>query len=90
MLILKFIDAVFLVYWLLLLVRIFGSWFPEFSRTRAMQFVAFYTDPYLNIFRRIIPPIGMLDISPIVAFLALQFIQYAVRYAVIAMVIRIL
>ncbi|MBA3238691.1 MAG: YggT family protein [Parachlamydiaceae bacterium] len=84
MLILKFIDTVFLVYWLLLLVRIFGSWFPEFSRSRLMQFVAFYTDPYLNIFRRIIPPLGMLDISPIIAFIALQIIQFAVRAVVIA------
>lgn len=86
MLILKFIDTVFLVYWLLLLVRIFGSWFPEFSRSRFMQFVAFYTDPYLNLFRRVIPPIGMLDISPIFAFIALQIMQYGV----VSMVARLL
>jgi YggT family protein len=83
MLILKFIDTVFLVYWLLLLVRIFGSWFPEFSRSRPMQFVAFYTDPYLNVFRSIIPPIGMLDISPIIAIFAIQIIQYAVKVMVV-------
>lgn len=80
MFIIKFIDTIFLVYWLLLLVRIFGSWFPEFSRTRFMHFVAFYTDPYLNVFRRIIPPIGMLDISPIAAFIVLQFIQWGVLF----------
>lgn len=31
-------------------------------------------DPYLNIFRRIIPPLGMIDISPIVAIFVLQIL----------------
>lgn len=30
-------------------------------------------DPYLNLFKRIIPPIGMVDITPIIALLVLQF-----------------
>lgn len=30
-------------------------------------------DPFLDIFKRIIPPIGMIDVSPIVALLVLQF-----------------
>lgn len=33
------------------------------------------TEPWLGIFRRIIPPLGMIDISPIVAILALDLIQ---------------
>ena len=33
------------------------------------------TDPYLNAFRGLIPPLGGLDVSAIVAFLALQLIQ---------------
>jgi YggT family protein len=44
-----------------------------------MRFVRFYTDPYLNFFRRIIPPLGMLDVSPIVAFFSLQFIEIIVK-----------
>jgi len=41
--------------------------------------ISLFTDPYLNIFRRFIPLIGgMLDISPIIAFLALQFIEYLI------------
>ena len=62
----------------MILVRIFGSWFPDFSQTKFMQFIAFYTDPYLNFFRRIIPPLGMLDLSPIVAIFVLQFIEKGV------------
>ena len=59
------IHWVFLIYTLFLLVRIIGSWFPAFAGHQIMRFVAFYTDPYLNLFRRIIPPIGgVLDLSP--------------------------
>ena len=45
-----------------------------------LRFVAHYTDPYLNIFRRIIPPIGMLDISPIVGFFCLKIIEELVKW----------
>jgi YggT family protein len=37
--------------------------------------VSAITDPYLNVFRGLIPPIGGLDLSAIVAFLALQLAQ---------------
>lgn len=69
------IDRIFLVYMLMLFVRILGSWIPELQGTRIMQFISFYTDPYLNLFRRIIPPFGMLDVSPIFAFLALSILE---------------
>lgn len=77
------ISLAFTVYFYMLLGRVIGSWFPRFARSRAMRFLGFYTDPYLNLFRRIIPPIGMVDISPIVAFFALQF----ARYLVVAVII---
>lgn len=87
MLLLKIVDNVFFIYLLMLFIRIFSSWFPEFQRTRFMQFIMFYTDPYLNIFRRIIPPLGMLDLSPIAAFFALQIIESIVKF-IIALFIR--
>ena len=73
--VIKVLNIIFQVYSLMLFVRILGSWVPDFQGTRFMRFIAFYTDPYLNLFRRIIPPLGMLDISPIFAFLALQILQ---------------
>lgn len=57
--------------------RIIGSWIPSFANSKLMQFVAFYTDPYLNLFRKIIPPIGPMDISPLFAFIGLRVIQWA-------------
>lgn len=72
----KIIHWVFLVYTILLFVRVVGSWFPKLSYHPLMRFVRFYTDPYLNFFRRIIPPIGgALDLSPMIAFFVLQFLE---------------
>jgi YggT family protein len=73
------IDRLFLVYLIMLFARILGSWIPELQNTRIMQFVSFYTDPYLNFFRRFIPPLGMLDLSPIVAFFCLSLIENMVK-----------
>lgn len=72
------IHILFQIYTLMLFGRILGSWIPEFQDTKAMQFIAFYTDPYLNLFRGIIPPLGMIDISPIFAFLALQLLEWLI------------
>ena len=67
------IHWIFQGYIILLMARIIGSWFPRFAMSKAMRFVAFYTDPYLNLFRRIIPPIGgTLDLSPLLGFFALR------------------
>jgi len=60
---------------MLLVIRILSSWFAELHDTSVMRFISFYTDPYLNFFRRLIPPLGMLDISPIAAFFALQILK---------------
>ena len=87
MLLLKIVDNVFFIYLLMLFTRILSSWFPEFQRTRFMQFIMFYTDPYLNLFRRFIPPLGMLDLSPIVAFFVLQIIESIVK-SIIVLFIR--
>lgn len=72
MTVLYIVDLLFQVYTLMLFARILGSWLPDLQRYRFMQFIAFYVDPYLNFFRRFIPPLGMIDISPIVAFFALS------------------
>lgn len=83
--ILKIVDLLFWVYLIMLMIRILGSWIPELMGTRFMLFIAFYTDPYLNLFRRFIPPLGMIDFSPIVAFLCLGFIEALVKALVIVL-----
>lgn len=77
------IDRLFLVYMIMLFVRILGSWLPELQQYQFMRFIAYYTDPYLNFFRRIIPPLGMIDISPIVGFLALGILESIVKRVIL-------
>lgn len=83
MLVIKIIEVFFQVYSLMIFIRILGSWIPEIQGNRLFLFLAFYTDPYLNLFRRIIPPLGMMDLSPIVAFLCLSVIKYILEFIVI-------
>ncbi len=86
MVVLQTVSILFQVYMLMLFVRIIGSWVPELSQTRFMHFISFYTDPYLNLFRKIIPPIGMIDFSPIVAFIVLSLLEKATLYFTIMMI----
>jgi len=57
---------------MLVFARILMSWFPVDPHNPIIDAIMQITDPYLNIFRRIIPSIGMIDFSPIVAILVLQ------------------
>jgi YggT family protein len=75
LIVIQIINFIFQVYTLMLFARILSSWVPQVNEYKFMQFVSYYTDPYLNLFRRIIPPLGMFDLSPIVAFLCLSFFQ---------------
>jgi len=52
--------------------RILLSWFPQAQGIGALQPVFAITDPYLNLFRGIIPPVFGLDLSPILAFFTLN------------------
>lgn len=63
-----------------LIVYILMSWFPNARQTGIGQFLARICEPYLEPFRRIIPPIGMIDISPIVALVALNFATQGLVY----------
>ncbi len=67
----------FLVYYgYILIVRILLSWFQgQEWAFNIISFLSPITDPYLNIFRSIIPPLGGIDFSAILAILALQLLQ---------------
>lgn len=85
-LVLYVIHLLFSTYTILLFIRIVGSWFPSFAGTKFMRFVAHYVDPYLSIFRRIIPPIGgVLDLSPLLAFFALRIGESLLIYLLMSL-----
>lgn len=58
-----------------LIIYILMSWFPNARDTSIGTFLAKICEPYLEPFRRIVPAIGMIDISPLVAFLVLNLAQ---------------
>ncbi|MDY0324335.1 MAG: YggT family protein [Candidatus Carbobacillus sp.] len=62
------------IYLVFMILYILSSWIPPLYNSRLVQFIASLVEPYLGIFRRFIPPIGMLDFSPIVAFLVYNYI----------------
>tara|TARA_Y100001968_G_scaffold58635_1_gene49720 strand:- start:7062 stop:7367 length:306 start_codon:yes stop_codon:yes gene_type:complete len=65
-----------LIYSYLLIIRVLLTWFPNLDWTNPiLANLSAITDPYLNIFRGLIPPIAGIDISPILAFLLLNFVQ---------------
>ncbi len=64
------------IYSFLLLIRVLLTWFPSIDWSNGiLSALCSITDPYLNIFRGVIPPIGGFDISSILAFLLLNFLQ---------------
>lgn len=70
------VHILFVSYTVLLFARIVSFWFPAWQAHHLVRFVSFYTDPYLNLFRRLLPPLGgVLDISPILAFFVLRIIE---------------
>ena len=66
------------LYILLIMVRIIFSWGRVGYTNRIMRFLVDATEPLLAPLRRVIPPLGWIDISPIVAFLILWLFQAAV------------
>jgi YggT family protein len=71
------INLIFYFYYILIVLRIFLTWIPNIEwDTEPFRGLRMLTDPFLNIFRGIIPPIGgVLDISPILAIILLQILQ---------------
>jgi YggT family protein len=71
----NYVNTLITVYIVLIFVRIVLSWFPRIPYNRmldaVLSFVRDVTDPYLNLFRRFLPPVrvgpGALDLSPMVA-----------------------
>jgi len=66
------------IYILLIIMRIVFSWGRLSYRNRIMRFLIDVTEPLLGPLRRIIPPLGWIDISPIVAFIILWLFQAAI------------
>ncbi|QCJ45081.1 YggT family protein [Bacillus sp. S3] len=65
----------FEAYYWLILISIFGSWFPRFQTSTVGEWVYKLVEPYLKLFRKFIPPLGPIDFSPIIALFAYRFLS---------------
>ena len=89
MVFLQIVHWGFMFYTVLLFLRVAASWIPELYKFAWMRHVYEYTEPYLAFFRRFIPPFGMIDISPIVAFIALGLIERHVALPLVYYILQL-
>jgi YggT family protein len=86
----SYLDTLFLIYMILIFIRVLMSWFTRIPYNRVLMavldFVRDTTDPYLNLFRKFVPMVrigpGALDLSPIVAIIVLMIVRSIVVAAV--------
>ena len=77
-----YLSTLLLVYFILIFIRIILTWIPRIPYNpvlnSVLKFVQDVTDPYLNLFRRFLPPLrvgpGALDLSPMVAIFVLWIV----------------
>lgn len=81
--ILKVINFLFTVYYYMVIAYILMSWVPQMRDTYIGHLLERLVEPFLAPFRRFIPSLGVIDISPIVALAALYFAQSGVTTLVI-------
>jgi YggT family protein len=72
-----FIELLFNILIYAIIARALLSWFiPRNSGNRLMMVLDEITEPVIAPIRRVMPRIGMLDLSPLVAIIVLQVVQY--------------
>lgn len=69
-------------YMLLIFARIVFSWVAN-PHSRVLHFLIHVTEPVLAPFRRVIPPVGMMDISPMIVMFLLDLLRRAVAATLI-------
>jgi len=86
----NYVDALFLVYILLIFIYILVNLMfslgvrPPYSRwtDAVLGFLRDVCEPYLRLFRRLIPPIGMFDLTPMIAIIVLYFLRALIVSAI--------
>ncbi len=71
---LSLLQLVLMVVGFLILIRALLSWFPSLHENEIVQLVMQITDPVLEPIRRILPPMGGLDLSPMIALILIYSI----------------
>jgi YggT family protein len=86
----NYVNALFEVYILLIFIYILTNWMFSFGvrlpyhrfTDAILNFLRDVCEPYLRLYRRLIPPIGMIDITPIIAIIVLYILDRIVVNAI--------
>jgi Predicted integral membrane protein len=79
----SYIDTLADIYFYMILIYVLMSWLPNVRESFIGEMLGKLVEPYLRPFRRLIPPIGgILDISPIVALIALRFVALGLKVVI--------
>ncbi len=73
-----FLGLLLKVLWFALLIRVILSWFPVDPSNPIVRVLWEITEPVLAPLRRVIPRIGMFDLSPLAAFLLIGFLAQSI------------
>lgn len=71
----QFIIWIVQIYYFGMIVYFFTSWVPSIRESKFGEILGIIYEPFLEPFRKIIPPIGMIDISSIAAIIVLVLFQ---------------
>lgn len=74
-----FFNMLFTLLWFAIIARVLVSWLPVDRYHPAVQILDQITEPVLAPLRRVIPPMGMMDITPLVALVLIQILQAIVN-----------
>ncbi len=68
-------QLLFQAYFYAIIFYVLSSWVPPLRESKVGQFAGMIVEPYLGFFKRFIPPLGMIDFSPIVAIFVYHYIS---------------
>ena len=84
-LLIESVSRLVALYGFLLVLYILSSWIPQLRQSRVGEILAQVSEPYLRLFRGVIPLLGGIDFSPILAFVVLRLVQGILNQALRAL-----
>jgi YggT family protein len=80
-----FVEVFVYVYTIIIFAYVLTSWIRlPYSFNPIQRFLYDVCEPYLRLFRRVLPPLGPVDVSPIVAIFALYLIRYVLNSVILS------
>ncbi len=80
-----FVTVFISVYAILIFAYILTSWIRlPYSFNPIQRFLSDVCEPYLRLFRRVLPPLGAIDVSPIIAVFALYLLRYVLNSLILS------